>query len=899
MRFLSKLSIRFDMLFARRRAELHLDEELRFHLDQQIAENLATGMSPEEARYAAHRSFGNPALLRDQAHSTWNWNRLETLFRDLRFALRALRRNPGFTATIVGTMALGIGASAAMFTVVDHVLLRPLPYSDPGSLVALEETNGSPGTWPTPWRDIEQWQAQSRSFTSIAFSSGSGLAGRNYLEGVDAAQEVHLERVSANLFTTLGVQPILGHGFLPLPPSFAADRNSGTIILSNVLWREVFHADSNITGKIVRINNASYTVAGVMPPSFRYPLDSPRLPQVWLPMELSNDDKERDFKAVNYTVIGRLRDGVSLTTAAADIAIIQQRNAAQYLDQGLRHDHAHVRVQCYVDSLIKRNIQKGLLALLAASGVLWLIASLNVTNLLLARNMVRRREIATRVALGASRRRVAMHMLMEGFLLNGTAALLGICLSAGSIKFLARELTQSLPVPAAATPDPWILLLLLGLTVLSTLISTAWPAYMAVRTPVEPALRQGALQAGTSKRQHRIRAALVGIEIALSLLLLVTCGLLLRTIYSLQRSPLGFRTDHILVANLSIPTFRYQDQNMTRVLYQPLLVRAQHLHGVENAGLISSVPLSRHFLLHIEMFTNGRAIVAFLKAVSPEMRSVLGFKMAAGRYFNSSDTASSQPALVVNETFARWYAPDKHNPHSVVGMQLMELKKNIPMRIIGVLADEHQNTISDPAQPEVDVAIPQMNPATNYYAVLEGIGMDLAVRTDRPTSQMIPELRSILRQASPELQNATITTMDQIVEDSYGTQRLAAHLLEIFGVSALILCIAGLYGLLAYLVSQRTRELGVRIALGASRKALIWMVMRQAGAMLLSGIAVGIGLAFASGKLMNRFLYGVGARDTFTIVTAALILLFCGLLAAWIPARRAAGIEPMQALRTE
>jgi predicted permease len=581
------------------------------------------------------------------------------------------------------------------------------------------------------------------------------------------------------------------------------------------------------------------------------------------------------------------------------MALIQKRIAVQYTDEVLRHDHRYVRVVRYVDSLVKGDIQKALLALLAASIVLWLIASLNVTNLLLARNMTRQREIATRVALGAARRRVALQMFVEGFLLNGAAALLGIGLAIGSVKFLAHELSQTLPLPAPAMPDQWILLALLGLTVLSTLVSTAWPAFLAVRTPIEPALRQGGLQAGTSKHQYRIRSLLVGVEIALSLTLLVTCGLLLRSISTLRHIPLGFRTDHIVVANLSIPSFRYKNQNMTRVLYEPLLDRVQHLHGVDSAGLISSVPLSHHFLLHMELYMEGHPLVAFMKAVSPDLQRVLGFQMAAGRYFNSSDTAGSQPVIVVNETFARLYAPDKHDPRSVVGTQLLSLRKDAPMVIVGVLADEHQKTIADPAQPEIEVAIPQFGPDTNFYDVLEGIGMDLAVRTDRPTSAVVPELRSILRQSSPELQNATITTMDQVVEDSYGIQRLAAHLLEIFGGSALVLCIAGLYGLLAYVVSQRTREIGVRIALGASRGTLLWMVMRQAGMMLIAGVSVGTALALAAGKLVTRFLYCVSAHDALTITGAATLLLACGLLAAYLPARRAAGLDPMQALRTE
>jgi hypothetical protein len=299
------------------------------------------------------------------------------------------------------------------------------------------------------------------------------------------------------------------------------------------------------------------------------------------------------------------------------------------------------------------------------------------------------------------------------------------------------------------------------------------------------------------------------------------------------------------------------------------------------------------------MQMNGYRIVAFMKAVTPEIQKVFAFRMAAGRFFGPEDTATSEPVIVVNQAFAHQYSPNEHDPKAILGERLLGAKKGEGSRVVGVIDDQHQQGVADPAVPEVEIAIPQITPESGFYDATEGIAMDLAVRTSRPAAEVIPELREILRQASPELQNATITTMDQIVEDSYGSQRLAAHLLEIFGGSALLLCVAGLYGLLAYLVTQRTRELGVRIALGASRGDLLWLVMRQAGAMLLLGVALGSGLALASGRLVGRFLYGVSAHDGKTLVAAAMLLLISGLTAAYLPARRAAGADPMEALRAE
>jgi predicted permease len=408
------------------------------------------------------------------------------------------------------------------------------------------------------------------------------------------------------------------------------------------------------------------------------------------------------------------------------------------------------------------------------------------------------------------------------------------------------------------------------------------------------------MQTGSSRRQNRMRGALVAGEIALSLTLIATCGLLLRTIYTLHHVPLGFRTDHIVVAHLSIPSYRFKGRNMTDSLYMPLLDRVQHLHGVESAGLMSEAPLAKTFVLHLELAMNGKTTHAYLKAVTPDLQKIFGFHMAAGRFFLPQDTAISQPVIVVNMAYARQHSPDPHNPLAILGYKLLSLIKGGPqMTIIGVIDDERQDKVAEPAVPEVELALPQITPESGFYQPVETVAMDLALRTDQPMAAIVPELRTVLKQASPELQNATITTMDQIVEDSYGSQRLAAHLLEIFGASALVLCMAGLYGLLAYVVSQRTRELGVRIALGASRGNLLWMVIRQAGVMLLAGLVIGAGLSFASGKLVARFLYGVSVHDGWTMVAAPALLVATGLLAAYLPARRAANTDPMEALRAE
>lgn len=797
----------------------------------------------------------------------------------------------------IGTLALGIGAAAAMFTVVDRALLRGAPFGEANRLVQIRlgDPTGK-DIRDAPWLDIEEWSNRSRSFEQIALTGT--MSGRNFLEGSAASVQIDGITASANLLDVLRTAPMLGHGFVPEPVSSSAGKNSGTALLSYPVWETAFGGDAAVVGKVARINGEPYTVIGVMPRGFFYPKRSQQLAQVWVPLQLGASDLSRDSSA-SYQAVARLGNGATIQSAQAEMFAIQKSIAPEYKDADSRKLHAQAIVMRYADTLVDADVKRALWALLAASGVLWLIAAVNVANLLLARGTARQRETAVRGALGASRRRVMQQLVLEGLVISSTAALLGVCLADAGIRVAKSAAPRSLGLDLTTHIDIAILAALGALTLLSVLVSAAWPALIAVRAPIEPALKQGGLRAGTGRRQHLLRGALVSIEIAMSLTLLVACGLLLRTIYTLRRVPLGYRTDHIVVANLNIPSFRFKGENIVQSLYMPMLGRVQHLHGVQAAGLMSEVPLGDTFHVTLSLLMNGGPVIAEMKAVTPGIQRVFGFKMLAGRFYNDQDKPNTAPVVVVNPAFARLWAPNKQDPSSLIGVGMWSVRKDAPTaHIIGVLDNERQKAIAEPSQPEVEFCLCQVSPDTKNYGPAT-MAMDLVLRTDRSTAEIVPELRDILRSASPELGGARISTMDQIVEDSYGSQRLAAHLLEIFGGSALLLCIAGLYGLLAYVVAQRTRELGVRIALGASRGALVWMVLRQAGAMLVIGVTAGAVLALGMRKLVSGFLYGVNAHDAWTLTGSALLLLACGMLAAYLPARRAAGIDPMEALRAE
>jgi putative ABC transport system permease protein len=696
----------------------------------------------------------------------------------------------------------------------------------------------------------------------------------------------------------------LGHGFDQDVEPFADGKNVNTIVLSDVAWQEMYGGDAAILGKNVLLNGQGYAVVGVMPKGFAFGGER-TFREVWTTAQLTEADKGRKDRPRSYSAIGRLKDGVALDAASADLKTLQARIATSYQDPDVRKSRESVIVRRYADTVVNADLKRALVTLLAAAGVLWLIACVNVTNLFLVRATTRQREIAVRGALGAGRLRILQQLLFEGLVLSGAASLLGSLLALGAIRIFEKQIPSHLPVVISATANMTMLFVLVVLTLFTTVLSSAWPSFLAAHMPIEPALRQGGFQSGANRSQHRIRGSLVIAEIAMSLVLMVACGLLLRTIYALRHVPLGFRTDHIMVANLTIPAYRFVNRNLTTELYQPLLERVQHLPGVQAATLITEVPLGQTF--HSVLALNGKGfgshrsendpIRSNFRAASPDTQQVFGFGMLAGRYFNAQDTVGSKPVAVVNPSFARLYAPDLQHPNSVLGMHLLNMRKNQPVEVVGVQEDARQNSITRP-EPEVEICIPQITPDSTAYMVV-GRAMDLALRTGRSLASITPELRTLLRQASPELASATFTSMDQVVADSYGSQTLAAHLLELFGGTALLLCVTGLYGLLSYVVAQRTREIGLRIALGAQRGQALWRVFRQAGALVLSGVGIGMVLAAASGRFVRAFLYGVAEHDLWTLVMVALVLILSGSLAAFFPARRAAQVNPIEALRAE
>jgi len=788
-----------------------------------------------------------------------------------------------------------------MLTVVDQVLLRNIPYNDANQLVQLREAGKKGPMFGAPFMDIEQWRERSRTLQAIAFHTYDKPT--SFLEGVNGPIQVNTPNVSSNLFTTLGVKPALGRDFESPTGSDFSKVNESSVLLSDSVWRDGFGADPNILGRQVKVNGNSYTVIGVMPRGFRFPFDAEK-PQLWIPLVLRDSDKVRTKnEAREYAIIGRLKENVSIAQAAAELKVIQPDVARLYTDPQARENVQSVELESYRDSLIEGNVRRALLALLAAASVLWLIACVNVTSLMLARANTLGTEIAVRSALGASRWRIMRQLHLQGLILSGTGCVLGLVLVVVALKLFENQIAAQLNVHIKLQLDGTVIFTLLGLTVVTTAISSIWPARVAAKESIEHFLRQGS-RSSVSFHQ-RSRSVLVIAQVAMSLALLVGCGLLLRTIFVLRQVSLGFRTDHVIVADMIIPAYKFDGRNMTTQLYQPLVDRVERLPEVQAAALTTAVPLGKRFPILLTFAADDAEsarienLVVQFRAVGPGLQRVLGFRMLRGRFFNDSDTAGSAPVVVVNRAFVREYFGDNRDPGDAINQELMSYGDDKLAHIIGVVDDERQSSVLEQSKPEVDVCIPQITPNTGFYRVAEALAMNLIIRTEREPSVVIPELRRVFGSVSSELAGSSFTTMDQVVDDSYGDRRLASHLLEVFASSALLLCVVGLYGILTYVVTQRTRELGVRLALGAQKRQLIWLVMRRAVVILISGSVIGLALSFVTTRLISNMMYGVRPYDALTMICATVLLVITGLFASYIPARRAANADPMQILRAE
>ncbi len=866
--------------------EQQMQDELDFHMESYTADLIAQGTPPDEAQRRARLEFGSSAAaVSERCRDAYGLRLWDELVADLRYALRQFRQSPGFTATVVVVLALGIGANAALFTVISQTLLRHLPYGHANEIVKLTPVDREGRYAGASDTDLMVWK-QSHSIRELLHSRGMG---QTWMQHGRSLEQVDRVDVGSDLCGFLQVTPLLGRCFM------ASDVRSGpgsVLLLNYALWQNAFGADRNIVGRTARLDDKLYTIIGVMPPGFAFTLSGPPL-QVWTPVPLEPD--------ASSGAMVRLQPGVSLEQVAAELSAKQLALARQRVAK-TSMDIAAVQVKVKsLRSTLNEDDRPALLAFLAAVLTLWLIACLNVSNLLLARGVSRQRELGIRSALGAGRWRIVRQLVIESLLLSllGTAA--GLVLAESVLLTLAHLLHTRLQLPEHPVPDARVLGALVALSLLSAMLFGIVPALLATRRLSERSLsRQSSSPPG---RGHlRFQHALVSAEVACTVVLLVACGLLLRTVLELRKVPLGFRTDHVALVHPDYPGFRYKEADMQRALYEPLLERIRAIHGVRFAALTTVAPLNREFsmLLYMsfgdtETGPDSHRLTMQFHADGRDLQKVLGFSMRQGRFFNESDTSTTQPVAVVNQTFANLWSKSGKSLEDFPLNLAKDKKRRV--RIVGVIDDVRQVSLAEPAAPEIDICAEQMLPSDTFYQSAMRTYANIAIRTSVPVEQIAPDIRAAMAAVDPALKSTVVETMQQVVNDNIGDQLFAARLLEAFGGCALLVALTGLYGFLAYLVSQRTHDIGVRLALGAPRRRIERMFLARALGMLVAGLIAGLAASLLATRLITRFLFGVHPHDLPTLSFVLLIMLASGLLAAWLPARRASHVEPMEALR--
>jgi macrolide transport system ATP-binding/permease protein len=859
-----------------------LERELRSDLELEEQEQRESGASPEEARYAARRAFGNAALIKQQTREAWGWAPLERFVQDLRYAWRQLQKSPGFTFTALCTLALGIGASMAIFGFVDAALLQPLPYANPSRIMSVNESNIESPRWPLSYPDFLDWRRMNKSFSSLDIYSGTGYLLRNG----SATEPVQGERVSGSFFMTLGVHPLLGRDFNPGETQIGGPN---VVILSYGAWLHRFGARRNVLGQMVDLDKQAYTIIGVLPRSFTFPPSGNA--EFWVPINvLSPHAQSRTFYP--FMGIGRLREGVTPQAAQEEMTAIAKQLQRQY---GLIGRNLSASVVPLAEVFVG-DVRPILLTLLAGSALLLFIACVNVAGLVLARSENRKREIAVRGALGASRVRLVRQFVTEGLLLAALGSLAGVAVAVGLMKILAglvpRDMASSMPFLEGVNLNAHTGAFAAAIMLLTTLLVAATPALRLPSQKVNDGLSD-ANRAVTGLLRRRLGAHLVVVELAVAVVLLAGAGLLGKSLYRLLHVSVGFDPDHLATLRVMAPGAVYQSDEQTLGLYREITRRLASLPGVESVGAASMLPVECNCAIDRIQFPgrpyHGEHNDVDERHVSAEYLPTLRARLLRGRRFTEADDASHPGVAIINQLLALKYFPGQ----DPIGQRIANDEGGLPSvwEIVGVVDDVREGPLDVDTWP------------AEYFPINQTRDHDLslAVRTRQDAGALLPLLVSTLHQIGPELGVSDEATMSQKID---GTQaallhRFSAWLVGGFALLALILGVVGLYGTTAYSVSRRTREIGVRMALGAQRSGVYRLVLLQAGWLTVTGMAIGLVCSVATSMLMRSLLFGVHAWDAATLGAVALLLTLASLVASLVPARRAASVDPMQALRSE
>jgi putative ABC transport system permease protein len=870
---------RLTALFGRRRLYARTDEELQFHLILLQQRLIDAGVPPAEACVLAQRQFGNVSLVRERTLDSWRYAVMERLFQDLRYGLRALRKSPGFAATTILILAVAIGASSAMFSVFDALVLRPLPYRDPEQLVRVTESFKKFDITGMQLAAVEldDVRAMTRSFSHLAgIRSGEfALTDRGAVESVSGL------RVSASIFPMLDVTPVLGSPFRAEDEEYGKHR---VVVISEGLWRRRFGADPNIVGGSIEINRESYRVAAVSRPV----VDVLGTADLWVPLSFQSNEKtpaSRTAKGVD--VVARLKPGVEIAEATQDVAAVAARLSALH-PEAYSADAGFSLHATGLASTVAGNLRQPLLFLLAAVGVLMLIACANVSNLLMARASARRKEVSLRAALGAGRARLVGQFMTESMVIAALSGGVGVVFASVLLTLFELYGPRDLIPAAGVGINRWVVAFAIGVSSVASLLFGLIPA-LTTSDGLNDVLKESARGATAGRR--RFRESMVALQVAASLVLLICAGLLTRSFLRVQDADPGFDARNVLTFELLLPVSQYGDPNRRIVFYETFRSRLQATPGVVSVGAADRIPFGRQGGTTLQVA--GRPIDP--RAPQPMVRPArilpgyfesLGVPLLRGRHFMSADTPDTTPVAIIDEVTALRFFPDGEDP---IGRQLGGGEPGLTT-IVGVVGSVKRRNLA--TAPEMSV----------YYAATQraGTAMTFTVKTAADPLAMIPAIRHELAALDPLLPLTRIVTMERRVSDSLARGRLSMQLMMFFGLAALLLAAIGLYGVLSYVVNQRRREMGIRVALGAQPRQVIELVVARQGLLPVAvGIAVGLAAAMAATRLLTARLYEISPIDPVVYASVTALLALTAIAASAVPARRAATVDPVIALREE
>jgi predicted permease len=886
MRIASRFRSWFDSIFRRRRSEREMDEELRSHVESRAEDLVRSGIPREEALRRAHIEFGGVENFKEECRDARGSNILESLLQDLRFGLRMLRKSPGFTAVAVLTLALGIGANTAIFSVVYAVLLKPLPYTNPDQLVCFYQSKLQEGVKITgsSYVDFDDWRRQNHSFSALAGAQRHDLT----LTGHGEPSVVDTVVVTPEVFSLLDAKPIAGRTFFPDDGKKGA---APVVILSETLWRTQLGADPHIVGTSINLDQKPFLVVGIMPAGFRVPLFTERQ-QIWIP--LAQDPLFGSWMPRRgghwLRVMGRLKPGVSLAQAQSEMDALAAQIAQDHPAENAGWTVRVVPLQ----QILVGDFRTALLVLLGAVGLVLLLACTNIANLLLARATSRAREVALRRALGAARGRILRQLLTESAVLGSLGAVAGILLAYWGVHVLRAFLPPELPQFNAPRVDGWVLAFAVLLSFLASLIFGLAPALLVADSRPQASLQEGASRSGEGRERRRARSFLAAVEIALAVVLIVSAGLLLRSFASLTSVSPGFNMEKVLKAEVSLPQYQYSTPQQWTAFSNTFLERVQAQPGLQNSALAVPLPLADGYVnLGFSIpgappSPPGMPATADYVSVSPEYFRVMDIPLLRGRAFTGDDAPSTPRVAIINQALAQLYFPNQ----DPVGRQIVfgfPPDTNVSREIVGIVGDVR------------DVALRQEPGPMMYvpFAQAPFWGGAVVTKTTLAPSIAFSEIRQVVQSIDKNLPVTDFAPMSDAIASTVAQPRFRAWLLGLFGLVALLLATAGIVGVVSYSVSCRTQEFGIRIALGASPGAIRTMVLRESLRLAVAGLAVGIIAALALAQFLKSQLYGVGATDPLTFAATAVLLLAVALAACYVPARRATRVDPIVALRYE